>query len=116
MSSIPNVSSPAGSSASSASSQQTIAMLQKQMMLYTQFADGSGPAAADYKALQYAIQTHNVSDAQSAMARLQRDSQAANPPSSATTNSNSPVDSDGDHDGSSGEARELSGGSLNQTA
>ena len=85
-------------------------------MLYTPFADGSGPGAEAYKALQYAIQTNNVSDAQAAMAELQRDSMPGIPPSSATANSNTPVDRVGDQAGGSGKTQELSGDSLNVTA
>lgn len=86
------------------------------MLLYPQFAEGSGPGAAAYKALQYAIQTNNVSDAQTALAKLQRDNVPASPPSSATTNSNSSVGSNGEQNGSSGQAQVVSGNSLNATA
>jgi hypothetical protein len=71
-------------------------------MLYTQFADGSGSATADYKALQDAILTKNVSDAQTAMAALQRDSDTANLPSPAATSSNPAADNLSNLNGSSG--------------
>jgi hypothetical protein len=46
------------------------------MLRYTQFAQANPPASVDYKALEYAIETQNVSDAQSALERLQLDSQS----------------------------------------
>ncbi|MGO8699688.1 MAG: hypothetical protein ACLQVY_18465 [Limisphaerales bacterium] len=62
----------------SAISQQTIAALKAQMSRYAQAANGqNNQASADYKALQAAITSGNVSDAQTALARLQRDSQAS---------------------------------------
>jgi len=68
------------SSVSSSVSQQTIAALQAQMARYSQAANGrNSQASSDYKALQSAIQSGNVSAAQSALARLQRDSRTTNP-------------------------------------
>jgi hypothetical protein len=77
------------------------------MLLYAQYAGGTGPGAAAYKALEYAIQTNNVSGGQSALDELQRDSVPATPPTSATTNSSSPVDSGGDYNGSPGHSLNL---------
>jgi hypothetical protein len=111
-----SVSASASASASTSSSEQTIEMLEQEMTLYTQYANGSGPAATAYKALEYAIETKNVSDAQTAMADLQRDSESANSPSSATANSNSTLDIGGDDDGSTGLTQELIGNTLNVTA
>jgi hypothetical protein len=107
------ISQSSGSSAS-ASSSRTIAILQQQLMLYTQFANGTGPAAAAYKALEYAIQTNNVSDAQAAMAQLQSNSESAGASSSATTTSDSSISSDIGQSASSGQTPEL--GSINVTA
>jgi hypothetical protein len=109
------------SSVSSAVSQQTIALLQSQMMRYSQTANGqNSQASADYKALQSAIKSGNVSDAQAALARLQRDSQTANPtaatPASTSPTASSPVDSDGDHDGSTATAQLWNDRSINVTA
>jgi predicted negative regulator of RcsB-dependent stress response len=81
-------------------SQQTIASLQAQMLRYAQPANGqNSQASADYKALQTAVQSGNVSDAQAALARLKRDSQAGNPASNAGSTppaTTSAVDGDGD--------------------
>lgn len=53
--------------------------LQSDLMLYSQFATGTGPAAVDYKELQYAIETQNVSQAEIELARLRQDSEIGNP-------------------------------------
>jgi len=109
------------SNASTSSSLETIALLQAQMLRYSQMANAaSGPASSDYIALQAAIKSGNVSEAQTALFRLQRDSQAASSSatsSAATTSANSsPVDSDGDHDGSTGTVASSTEHSLNETA
>ena len=58
--------------------QETLALVQTQMYRYVLAALGkNSPATEDYKALQYAVQTGNLSDAQSALARLNRDSNIA---------------------------------------
>jgi hypothetical protein len=98
------------------SSQQTIALLEQQMMLYPQFAEGSGSGAAAYKALLYAIQTNNVSDAQSALAKLQRENVPASSASPGPTVNLSSAGTGGDHDGGSGQTQVLSKNSLNVTA
>jgi hypothetical protein len=79
-------------SSSPLSMSEQIALLEEQMFRYSQFAQGS---SADYKALEYAIQTHDISDAQNALARLQRDSQITAAAATATINTHSPVDSGG---------------------
>jgi hypothetical protein len=57
---------------------QTLAALRAQLERYSQSALGQfSSASADYKALQYAIESGNISAAQAALARLQRDSDSA---------------------------------------
>jgi hypothetical protein len=87
MSSISGI--PGGSSSIS----EQIAMLEEQMFRYSEFAKGSSTASADYKALQYAISTRNIADAQAALARLQLDSQSTGQP--ALTTSPPPLSNDG---------------------
>ena len=101
----------ASASVAAAVSAQTIASLQAQMARYSQSAGGqNSQASADYKALQAAIKSGNVSDAQAALSRLQRDSRTTGAATSATAPSGAPkVDSDGDQDGSTSH-------SLNVTA
>jgi len=72
---------------------EQIAMLEEQMFRYSEFAKGSTRASADYKALQYAILTRNIVDAQAALARLQIDSQTIGQP--ALTTSPPPLSGDG---------------------
>ena len=108
-------------SVSSAVSQQTIAALQVQMLRYTQTASGqNSQASADYKALQAAIQSGNVSDAQVALARLQRDSRSTNPaaatPAGTSATANSPLDGDGDQDGGASATQPWNDRSINTTA
>jgi len=120
MNTISAVSSSVASSVASAVSQQTIAALQAQLAHYTQTGSGqNSQTSADYKALQNAIQSGNVSDAQTALARLQRDSTPPRPNAQASTPAsavNAPIDSDGDHDGSSVAVRSSTEGSLDTTA
>jgi hypothetical protein len=111
MSKIPNI--PAQSSIPS---QPSLTSLKSQLSLYQQYANASGPAANDYKALQLAIQTNNIADAQAALARLRRDSQSSGQPASSTSNASAPVDTDGDHDGSSSGVSGVKGNTLNTTA
>ncbi|HZM02227.1 MAG TPA: hypothetical protein VFC44_04310 [Candidatus Saccharimonadales bacterium] len=95
MNTISAVSSSVTSSVASAVSQQTIAALQVQLAHYTQTGSGqNSQTSADYKALQNAIQSGNVSDAQVALARLQHDS-APPRPTPATSTLASAVNSDG---------------------
>ncbi len=91
------------------------------MARYAQAANGqNSQASADYKALQAAINSGNVSDAQAALSRLQRDSKTANSPaaasSPATSNASAPPARDGDNDGGAGEVKSSIGRSLNTTA
>ena len=109
------------SSVTAAVSQQTMAALQAQMARYSQTANGqNSQASADYKALQTAVKAGNVTAAQAALARLQRDSQAgksgAGQPASSSSTANSPVDSDGDQDGSGGAAKSGNASSIDVTA
>jgi hypothetical protein len=69
MSSVSSISGVSGTSTS-----EQIAMLQQRMFFYSQYAQANPPASTDYKALQNAVLTQNLSDAQEAFARLQVDS------------------------------------------
>jgi hypothetical protein len=101
MTPISGVSASATTAVSAAVSQQSIASLQAQMVRYAPAAGSQNSrASADYKALQQAIQSNNVSDAQAALARLQRDSQTATHGTTTQSPASTPVDSDGDHNGS----------------
>jgi hypothetical protein len=94
----PSAASSVSSSAASALDQQTIAALQIQLTAYTSAGYGQNTQAkAAYQALQSAINSGNVTQAQAALITLQRVSQSSNPASSV---SNPSVDNDGDHDGS----------------
>lgn len=79
---------------------------------------GNSQASIDYRALQTAIKSGNVSEAQAALARLQRDTKAASSSGSAAASSpaSSPVDSDGDRDGSSSAVQSSPENSLDTTA
>jgi hypothetical protein len=80
----------AKTSVASAVSQQTIASLQAQMAHYSPSANGqNSQATADYRALQAAIKSGNVSDAQASLARLQRDSKTASPAETSRTTTSS---------------------------
>jgi hypothetical protein len=112
MSSISNIT----SNVSSSVEQQTMAALQAQLSLFAQSANGQNlPARADYKALQSAITSGNVSQAQAALTKLQRDAKAASP-SPATSAASPPVDSDGDHDGSQDAVKSSTAHPLDTTA
>jgi hypothetical protein len=65
------------SSVGSLSASEQIELLREQMLRYTQFAQANPPGSTDYRALEYAISTQNVSDAQAALERLQLDSESA---------------------------------------
>ena len=85
----------------------TIDELQAQMSRSSQSASAlNSRASADYKALKTAINSGNAPDALSALAQLQRDSNAPDSTSSAPSSDSStahlPVDSSGDHDGTAG--------------
>jgi len=106
------------SGVSTSSSLDTIALLQAQMLRYSLMANSAiGAANIDYMALQNAIKSGNVSEAQAALSRLQHDSQAAssNSPSSSSITNSSPTDGGGDHDGNTGTLASP-GVSLNETA
>lgn len=77
--SVSAISAVGSASVSAASLLPTIDALRSQLILYVQFANGTGPAAADFKALEYSIATGDVSDAQTELSRLRRDSESANP-------------------------------------
>ena len=81
-------------SGSNSPSQEKIALLQAQMQHYAESANASIKATADYKALQYAIRTDNISDAQADIARLRQENQVAAPANSALE-PDSPVGSGG---------------------
>ncbi len=105
------------SGASTAASLEAMALLQAQMLRYALAANAeAGQASVDYKALQEAIKSGNVAEAQTALSRLQRDSQAASSsaasPASTTAANSSPAVSDS----SQGTAVPATGQSLNTTA
>jgi hypothetical protein len=84
-------------SVTAANSQVTIESLQMQMERYSNLASQElSRAGADYRALQAALATGNVSDAQTALARLELDDASTDPtditPSTPETNlsANSP--------------------------
>jgi len=109
------------SSVSSAASQQLIAALQAQMLRYSQAANGQNSSArSDYRALQAAIKSGSVSDAQAALARLQRDSRnnspAAATPAATSTRANPPVESEGSPVESAGAAQPWTPSSVDLTA
>lgn len=86
------------SSVASSLEQQTLAALQIQLTAYTSAGYGQNTQAkAAYQALESAINSGNVTQAQAALVTLQQVNQSANPASSV---SNPPVGSDADHDGS----------------
>jgi hypothetical protein len=109
------------SSVASANSQQIIAALQAQMMLYSRSASGqNSQASADYRALQAAIKSGDVSTAQAALARLQHDSRTTNPatakPAPASATANWPEGSASGQPGSAGAAQPGNTRSINVTA
>jgi hypothetical protein len=56
---------------------QTIVLLQAEMLRYAQAANSqSGDTSSDYRALQTAIKSGNLLDAQAALFRLRHDNQA----------------------------------------
>ena len=77
MSSVSAISATGSSSATSLSVGQQILALQSQMLMYSQYAQGSGTATTDYKTLEFDILTRNVSAAQTMLSQLERDSEAA---------------------------------------
>lgn len=74
MDSVSAISAIQNSPTSAAAYLPLIQSLQSQLLLYSQFATGSSPAAVDFKALQYDITTGNYTDGQVELSRLQRDS------------------------------------------
>ena len=86
-----NVVSAVGGVTSATVAEQTLNLLQAQMLRYQQLT-GAPPGSVDFKALQYAIDTGNVVSAQAALARLHRDSQPA-AAATATTTSAAPAPS-----------------------
>jgi hypothetical protein len=98
-------------SAATPAGEPSITSLKSQMSLYSQYANATGQAGADYKALQFAIQTHNVTEAQAAMARLRRDSQA-----SGAAKVNASQDADGDGNASPGGISNADGNKIDTTA
>lgn len=71
----------AGSSSTSAAVYlPTFLSLQSELLLYSRFATGTGAAATDFQAFQYALETRNIANAQTELARLRRDSIAAGAP------------------------------------
>ncbi|MGA2555692.1 MAG: hypothetical protein ABSG04_05405 [Verrucomicrobiota bacterium] len=108
-------------SVSSTANQQVIAALQAQMARYSQAANSQNTqASADYKALQAAIKSGDVSTAEAALARLQRDSRTTNSaaakPAPASATANSPVASASGQAGSTGAAQPGNTRSINITA
>jgi hypothetical protein len=102
MSNISSVSAIAAASASSTAAasldQQTLAALQIQLTAYSSAGYGQNiQAKSAYRALQSAINSGNVTQAQAALIALQRVDHSTNPTASA---SNPPVDSNGGRDGS----------------
>ena len=78
-----------------------MAALQAQLARYSNAANGTNPQAkAAYLAVQSALQSGNVSQAQAALAKLQELSKASS--SQAPLAATASVDTDGDNDGSSG--------------
>jgi hypothetical protein len=95
----PGVASGGISSVESSIDQQTLAALQIQLSAYFQAADSQNPQVkAAYQALQSAVNLGDVSQAQAALATLQRVNQSANPNPAASA-SRPPVDNNGDQGG-----------------
>jgi hypothetical protein len=99
----------------------TITDLQSQLGLYSEAAGlPNSPEGSDYKALQVAIATGNLSNAQIDMARLQRDCKAAHSDAEASTTSAStpstPASNADDQGGSGGTVRPSPGSILDTTA
>ena len=116
MSNISKISASGIPASGSASSQPTIASLQSQLQLYSQYENGTGAATEDYKALQFAIQSNNISNAQAALARLKRDSEGSGTPPSATANATVSTDNDGGSSESPAATPGVSGNSIDTTA
>lgn len=100
-------------SSSSVAYLPTIQSLQSQLILYAQFANGTGPAAVDFRQLEYAIAIGNVADAQTELARLRRDSEGANPITFAPAGAESANNVSGPGDG---ESTPPAGSIINTTA
>jgi hypothetical protein len=98
MSTLSSINPSAASSVETSLEQQTLAALQIQLTAYTSAGYGQNiQAKAAYQALESAINSGNVTEAQAALLTLQQVDQSANPASSV---SNPPVGSDADPDGS----------------
>jgi hypothetical protein len=52
----------------------TLAVMQAQMVAFSQASVGNGPASIDLQSLQAALKSGNIPEAQAALARLQRES------------------------------------------
>jgi hypothetical protein len=103
------------SSVASSVSEQTLAALQAQMALYANAANGKNPQAkVAYTALQSAIQSGNISQAQAALAKLQQFSRSS--PSQSAAAAPTPADTDGDNDANSGAVESANESSLDKTA
>ena len=59
----------------------TFLSLQSDLLIYSQFANGNPPGSVDFKDLAYSIQTRDMAEAQTALARLRLDSETAGSPS-----------------------------------
>jgi len=98
ISSVAAVASSVSSSVASAVDQQTLAALQIQLSVYAQEANSENTEAkAAYQALQSAVTSGNVSEAQAALATLQLVGHAANHNPTASASS-PPVDNGGNPD------------------
>jgi hypothetical protein len=93
-----NVVSAVGGVTSGSVAEQTLNLLQAQMVRY-QTLNGVPPGSVDFKALQHAIDTGDVVSAQAALARLYRDSQSAAPPSQSASPISVPTPSQNEDDG-----------------
>jgi hypothetical protein len=112
MTPVTPVSSVSSSGASTAANLEAIALLQAQMLRYALTAIAEkGPPNADYLALQAAIKSGNVSEAQTALSRLQRDSQAASSSATAPASTTATL-----VDGGTGTVEPATGHSLDTTA
>ncbi|HEV2456361.1 MAG TPA: hypothetical protein VGY98_19010 [Verrucomicrobiae bacterium] len=113
---ITSASNAATASSAPPSIQPSIASLQSQLQFYSQYESGTGAAAEAYKALQFAIQTHNISDAQNALARLKRDSESAGTTPAAAGSLNAAAGGNGGSIENSIGATGLSTNSIDATA
>jgi hypothetical protein len=101
-------------------SQETLAALYAEMFHYSQLVNSQNThTSVDYNALQVAIKSGSLPEAQAALARLQHDSNIPNSPAAAPSptspTADSPADSVSDQDGSIG-AQPSNAQSLDATA